>query len=124
MKKLILLVTLCFVFTLNGYAQTGSCTPSATVHEGDLEPNGIAAFGVLPARDSVIIDHVNAGSGLQSITIVSSNGNQVVTIPEFKPGTYEAVTVTFERFNPDEQVKFILRAASLHSAIYISVRCA
>jgi len=124
MKKLILLLTLCFIFTVVANGQTNDpCTPSATVSEGDLEPGGIVAFGVLPGSNSVSIDHINTGSGLQSLTLVSSNGNQVVNIPDFAPGTYDPVTVTFERTDPDTAVNFVLRAASFHNSIFIFVRC-
>jgi len=124
MKKLILLLALCFVFTVVANGQTNDhCTPSATVYEGDLEPGGIVAFGVLSGSNSVTVDHINTGSGLQSLTLVSSNGNQVVNIPEFSPGTYDPVNVTFQRIDSNTPVNFVLRAASFHNSIFIFVRC-
>ncbi|MGI8899057.1 MAG: choice-of-anchor P family protein, partial [Pyrinomonadaceae bacterium] len=62
-------------------AGTG-CTPTTTVTEGDLQPGGISSFGVTSGPNSVTVDHVNAGSGLQSFTVVSSS-NAVVNIPAF-----------------------------------------
>ncbi|MCA1601528.1 MAG: carboxypeptidase-like regulatory domain-containing protein, partial [Acidobacteria bacterium] len=48
------------------------CTPTTTVSEGDLFPGGIASFGVTSGPNSVTVDHVNAGTGLQSFTVVSA----------------------------------------------------
>jgi len=42
------------------------------VTEGDLFPGGIVSFGVSSGSGSVAVNHVNAGAGLQSLTVVSA----------------------------------------------------
>ncbi len=98
------------------------CTPTTTVSEGDLFPGGIPSFGVASGAGSVTVDHVNAGSGLQSFTVVSAT-NAVVNIPAFTPGTFNPVTATFTATNPSLPVDFTLRAASTFHGIFIRVRC-
>jgi hypothetical protein len=75
------------------------CTPSTTVTEDPAFPFGLASFGVASGPGLVTIDHINAGNGLQSLTVVSVT-NAVVTIPAFTPGTFNPVTVTFTAVNP------------------------
>ena len=99
------------------------CTPSTTVTEGDLFPGGIPSFGVSSGPGSVTIDHVNAGTGTQSITVVGAPTNAIVTIPPFVPGTFNPVVVTFTTPNPDLPTDFTLRAASTFHAVFIRVRC-
>ena len=99
------------------------CTPSATVTEGDLFPGGIVSFGVNTGPGSVTVDHVNAGTGLQSLTVVGVPTNAVVNIPPFAPGTTAPVVVTFTAINPALAVDFTLRAASTFHAANIRVRC-
>ena len=72
---------------------------------------------------TVTVDHVNAGTGTRSITVVGTPTNAVVNIPAFTPGTFDPVNVTFTRPNPAAPVLFRLRAASLFHAIFIDVRC-
>ncbi len=100
-----------------------TCVPTATVSEGDLFPGGIVSFGVTSGTSSVTIDHVNAGTGLQSLTVVGTPTNAVVNIPAFTPGTLNPVTVTFSVINPAQPVDFTLRAASTFHAANIRVRC-
>ncbi|MBA3355904.1 MAG: hypothetical protein H0U18_08190, partial [Pyrinomonadaceae bacterium] len=100
------------------------CTPTTTVTEGDLFPGGIVSFGVSSGPNSVTVDHVNAGTGLQSFTVVGVATNAVVTIPPFTPGTFNPVTATFTVINPSLPVDFTLRAASTFHSIFIRVRCA
>jgi DNA-binding beta-propeller fold protein YncE len=100
-----------------------TCTPFTTVTEGDLFPGGIVSFGVSSGSGSVTVDHVNAGSGLQSLTVVGAPTNAVVNIPAFAPGTYAAVTATFTVPNTSQAVDFTLRAASTFHAANIRVRC-
>ncbi|MDQ3749603.1 MAG: VCBS repeat-containing protein [Acidobacteriota bacterium] len=102
-------------------AQT--CTPFTTVTEGDLFPGGIVSFGVSSGPGSVTIDHVNAGTGLQSLTVVGVPVNAAVNIPAFTPGTFNPVIVTFTAINPALPVDFTLRAASTFHAANIRVRC-
>ncbi|MEO6050822.1 MAG: FG-GAP repeat protein [Pyrinomonadaceae bacterium] len=99
------------------------CTPTTTVTEGDLFPGGIASFGVTSGPGSVTIDHVNAGTGLKSLTVFGTPGNATVIIPAFTPGTYCPVTVNFLPTDPSMPVDFTLRAASTFHAIFIRVRC-
>jgi hypothetical protein len=99
-----------------------TCTPSATVSEGDLAPGGIPSFGVSSGAGSVTVDHVNAGTGLQSFTVVNAT-NAVVSIPPFTPGTFDPVTATYTVIDPSQPVDFTLRAASTFHAIFIRVRC-
>ncbi len=100
-----------------------TCTPSTTVTEGDLFPGGIVSFEVSSGPGSVTVDHVNAGTGLQSLTVVGTPINAVVNIPAFTPGTTAPVTVTFTVINPNLPVDFTLRAANTFHAIFIRVRC-
>jgi hypothetical protein len=93
------------------------------VTEGDLFPGGIVSFGVSSGPGSVTVDHVNAGSGLQSLTVVGAPTNAVVNIPPFVPGTFNPVIVTFTPINPALPVDFTLRAASTFHAANIRVRC-
>ncbi len=99
------------------------CTPTTTVTEGDLFPGGIVSFGVSQGPGSVTVDHVNAGTGLQSLTVVGTPTNAVVTIPPFVPGTFDPVVVTFTPTDPTLAVSFRLRAASTFHAALIDVRC-
>ena len=100
------------------------CTPSTTVTEGDLFPGGIVSFGVTSGAGSVTVDHVNAGTGLQSLTVVGVPVNAIVNIPAFTPGTTAPVVVTFTPINPGLAVDFTLRAASTFHAANIRARCA
>lgn len=100
------------------------CTPSLTVAEGNLFPGGIAAFAVSSGAGSVTVDHVNAGTGLQSLTVVGGSTNAIVFIPAFTPGTFDPVVVTFIVANPVVAARFTLRAGSTYHAVYIQVQCA
>jgi len=100
-----------------------TCTPSTTVTEGDLFPGGITSFGVSSGPGMVAIDHVNAGTGLQQLTVVGVPINATVNIPAFAPGTFNPVVVTFTAINPALPVDFTLRAASTFHAANIRVRC-
>jgi len=100
-----------------------TCTPTTTVTEGNLFPGGIASFGVMTGPGSVTVDHVNAGTGLQSLTVVGVPTNAVVNIPPFAPGTFNPVVVNFAVPNPAQPTDFTLRAASQFHAIFIRVRC-
>lgn len=73
---------------------------------------------------SVTVDHVNAGRGLETLTVVGPVINATVNIPAFTPGTFNPVVVTFTRINPNLAVNFTLRAASSFNAIFINVQCA
>ncbi len=85
------------------------CTPTTTVTEGDLFPGGIPSFGVSSGAGSVTVDSVNAGSGLQQLSVVGTPTN--------------AVVVTFTTPSPGLAVDFTLRAASTNHAIFVRVRC-
>ena len=100
-----------------------TCTPTTTVTEGDLSPGGIVSFGVMSGAGSITVDHVNAGTGLQSLTVVGTPTNATVNIPAFTPSTLNPVTVTFSVINPAQPVDFTLRAASAFHAANIRVRC-
>ena len=100
-----------------------TCTPTTTVTEGDLFPGGIVSFGVMSGAGSVTIDHVNAGTGLQSLTVIGVPTNAAVNIPAFTSGTFNPVVVTFSVINPAQPVDFTLRAASTFHAANIRVRC-
>ena len=91
--------------------------------EGDLAPGGIVSFGVTSGAGSVTVDHVNAGTGLRSLTVVGTPTNAVVNISAFTPGTLNPVTVTFSVINQALPVDFTLRAASTFHAANIRVRC-
>jgi len=106
-----------------GATTQDGCTPFTTVIEGDLFPGGIVSFGVAGGPGSVTVDHVNAGTGLQSLTLVGMPTNATVNIPVFTPGTYAPVTATFTAVNPALPVDYTLRAASTFHAANIRVRC-
>ncbi len=112
------------LFSGQTLAGVQTCTPTTTVTEGDLFPGGIPSFGVSSGPGSVTIDHVNAGTGTQSITVVGVPTNAEVNIPAFAPGTFNPVNVTFTTPNPGLAVDFTLRAASTFHAVFIRVRCA
>ena len=101
----------------------GTCTPTTTVTEGDLFPGGIASFGITSGPGRVTVDHVNAGTGLRSLTVVGTATNATVMIPAFTPGTFDPVNVTFTTTNTNLPVDFTLRAASTFHALFIRVRC-
>ncbi len=100
-----------------------TCTPTTTVTEGDLSPGGLASFGVTSGPGTVTVDHINSGTGLQSLTVVGVPINATVNIPAFTPGTFNPVTVTFTATDPALPVDFTLRAASVTQSIFIRVRC-
>lgn len=100
-----------------------TCTPTTTVSEGDLFPGGITSFGVMSGFGSVTVDHVNAGTGLQSLTVVGTPMNATVNIPPFMPNTFNPITVTFTTPMAGQAVDFTLRAASTFHAANIRVRC-
>ncbi len=102
---------------------SNTCTPTTTVTEGDLAPGGIVSFGISSGAGSVTVDHVNAGTGLQSLTVVGTPVNAVVNIPPFTSGTFHPETITFSAINPNQPVEFTLRAASTFHAANIRVRC-
>ncbi len=100
-----------------------TCTPFTTVTEGDLATGGIASFGVSSGPGWVRIDHINAGTGLQSISVVGVPTTAEVDAPAFTPGTYDPVTVNFTPINSALPTDFTLRAASTFYSIFIRVRC-
>ena len=100
-----------------------TCTPSTTVTEGNLFPGGIVSFGISSGPGIVTVDHVDAGTGLQSLTVVGVPVNAVVMIPAFMAGTTAPVNVTFFVPNPALPVDFTLRAASTFHAANIRARC-
>jgi len=100
-----------------------TCTPFTTVSEGNLFPGGIVSFGVSQGPGTVTVDHVNAGTGLQSLVVFGSPANATVNIPAFTPGTYVPVVVNLTPINPALPVDFTLRAASTFHAANIRVRC-
>ena len=99
------------------------CTPSTTVAEGDLFPGGIVSFGVVSGSGTVTVDHVNVGTGLQSLTVLGNPTNAVVNIPAFTIGTFNPVVVTFTPIDPNQPVNFRLRAASTFHSANIRARC-
>ena len=100
-----------------------TCTPTTTVTEGNLFPGGVVSFGISSGPGTITVDHVNAGTGLQSLTVVGTPVNAVVTIPTFTPGTTAPVVVNFTPIDPNQPVDFTLRAASTFHAANIRVRC-
>ena len=123
---LLMILTCAFVLTQTAIvtqAQQQTCTPTTTVTEGDLFPGGIVSFGVSSGSGSVTVDHVNAGTGLQSLTLVGVPINAIVNIPAFAPGTFDPVVVTFVAIDPALPVDFTLRVASTFHAANIRVRC-
>ena len=83
----------------------------------------IVSFGVSSGPGTVTVDHVNAGTGLQSLTVVGTPVNATVFIPAFTAGTQMPVNDGFLPTNPALPVDFTLRAASTFHAANIRVRC-
>ena len=125
MKKLLnlsLTLVVLAIFAEISVAQTPACDIDVT--EGDLLPGGIASFVVTNGPGSVTVDHVNAGSGLQMLTVVGVPENVLVNIPLLPPGgTFSPVVVTYTPIDPLLPVHFKLRAASIFHAIFIRVWC-
>ncbi len=111
------------LFSGQAFAQQETCTPSTTVTEGDLAPGGIVSFIVFGGPNSVTVDHIDGGTGLQSLTVVRAS-NAEVNIPTFSTGTFDPVVPTFSVIYPNLPVDFTLRAANTTSSIFIRVRCA
>ena len=86
------------------------CTPTTTVTEGDLFPGGIVSFAITSGPGSVTVDHVNAGTGLQSLTLIGAPINAIVNIPAFTAGTTAPVVVTFTPIDPNQPVDFTLQS--------------
>ena len=104
------------LFSGQTMAQQNICTPTTTVTEGNLFPGGTVSYGVTSGSGSVTVDHVNAGTGLQSLTVIGTPVNAIVSIPAFTAGTFNPVTVTFTPIDPNLAVDFTLRAASTFHA--------
>ncbi len=109
---------------VNSVVAAAVCTPTTTVSEGNLFPGGIVSFGVTSGPGSATFDHVNAGTGLQSLTVVGTPTNATVNIPAFTPGTFAPATVTFTPNDPSQAVDFTIRSASTFHAANTRVRCA
>ncbi len=100
-----------------------TCEPTTTVTEGDLSPGGIVSFGVSSGLGTVTVKHINAVTGLQSLTMVGAPVNAVVNMPAFDAGTQDPLALTFTTPNL-AATDFTLRAASLFHAVFIRARCA
>lgn len=100
-----------------------NCTPSLTTTEGDLSPGGLASFAASAGPNSVTVDHVNSGTGLQSLTVMGAPTNATVTIPAFAPGTFNPVVTGFNQDNQTLASDFTLRAASAYHAIFVRAQC-
>jgi len=124
-KSLFAVITLMIFGLANLAVSAQHCNnaPSTTVTEGNLFPGGLASFGVTSGVNTVTVDHVNAGTGLQSFTVVGVPTNATVNIPPFAPGTFNPVTATFTAINTAQPVEFTMRAASTYHAANIQVRC-
>lgn len=101
-----------------------TCRPSVIVTEGDLAPGGAASFNVSIVAGSVTVDHVDGGTGLQSLTQVGTSFNMAaVNIPSpLTLGTFSPVAVTYTVTNP-ASYGFNLRAASTFHSCFIHVGC-
>ncbi len=125
MKKLLTLSLTLVVLAIFAEISVAQTPPMCDfeVIEGDLFPGGIGAFGVSSGPGSIIIDHINTGTGTQSITVVGVPDNAVINIPPFTPGTFNPVNVTYTPIDPNQPVHFRLRAANAFHAIFIDVWC-
>lgn len=122
--QLSIIAVLAVMFVFSGQASAQNlCTPTLAVSEGDLAPGGLATFTVTSGLGSVTVDHIDFGTGLQSLTVVGTPMNAVVTIPAFTPGTFAPTVVTFTVINPSLPVIFNLRAASQFHAVNIRATC-
>ncbi len=99
------------------------CIPTLTVTEGDLFPSGLASFSTSSGINSVTVDHINAGHGLQSLTVFGTPINATVSIPAFTPGTTAPVVTGFNQNNQNLATDFTLRAASTSHAIFVRAQC-
>ena len=96
-----------------------TCVPTTVVTEGDLFAGGTISFAVTSGAGTVTIDHIDAGTGLVSLTQFGAAVNAKVSIEKFTVGTYDAVVVRFDVINPTKPVDFGLRAASTYHSIFI-----
>jgi hypothetical protein len=97
------------------------CTPTLTITE--TRPGGLGQFEAITAGiNSVTVDAVNSGTGLQGYSVVSAT-NAVINIPAFTPGTVNPVTATFTVPNPGQAVDFTLRATARFSGVLIRAQC-
>ncbi len=103
-----------------------ACTPTTTITEGDLFTGGLTIFTVTSDSGTVTVDHVNAGLGLQSLTVIGVPTNAIINIPAFTPGTTAPVIVTFTPIDSSQPVDFTLRAqggAPGPNSAFIRARC-
>ncbi len=97
------------------------CTPTLTITE--VFPGSINGFtSVTAGVNSITIDVVNNGAGLQNISVISST-NANISIPSFPFGTFNPVTVTYTLPNPGQPVDFTIRASARSSALLIRAQC-
>jgi hypothetical protein len=118
---LVTVVVMCLFGVTATKAQT-TCTPTFTVAGDPGFPGSLAEFIVTSGPNSLSVDANNAGTGLQTLTVVSSI-NATVTIPAFTPGTTGVVTPTLTRPDPNSGAQVVLRAASTFHAVFITLRC-
>ncbi len=85
------------------------------------DPN-LTSFTVTTGMNSVTVDSIDSGTGLQVFTVVNAT-NAIVTIPVFTPGTFAPVTATYTIINPGLPVDITLRATNQFHGVIIRLRC-
>ncbi len=80
------------------------------------------SFTVTTGANSVTVDPIDSGTGLQVFQVVNAT-NGVVTIPPFTPGTFAPVTATYTIVNPTLPVDITLRATNQFHGVIIRLRC-
>ncbi|HMQ04014.1 MAG TPA: Ig-like domain repeat protein [Pyrinomonadaceae bacterium] len=97
------------------------CTSTLTITE--VFPGSIAGFtSVTAGVNSITIDVINSGAGLQNISVISST-NANISIPSFPFGTFNPVTVTYTLPIPGQTVDFTIRASARSHALLIRGQC-
>ena len=93
----------------------------------DDSPGGVDFFTVTPPNHitpsgAITVNTVKDVTGLQSLTVMNSP-NAAVNIPAFTVGTFDPVTISYNKIDPTLPACMTLRAASHSNSVFI-VLCA
>ncbi len=100
-----------------------ACIPTPTISDDpNMFPGGLSVFDVDFDPGEVVIDPVDSGSGLQTLSVVNAT-NADVEIPVFEPGTVEEVVINYTITDPSQPVDITLRATDAFHGIIIRLGC-
>lgn len=98
-----------------------SVPPLVISDDPSMSPGGLDAFEAISAdRNSVTVDPLDSGSGLQSLSVISAT-NAEITIPVFTPNTFQPTTADFTIIDRSQPVEFTLRATDKYHGVLIKV---